>query len=187
MPDFHGPHLLPLRVCNDARFDLWQEATKIAERSHGKTPEFVRDFSGISLKGRKRPVPPDHILSFGPFRLNAANAQLWCETQPVRLTAKALQVLSYLAERPGQLVTKDELFGAVWPETVVSDATLTSNIQAVRQALSDDARSPQYIETVHRRGFRFLGEVVSSQQEEERQKAKVEEQGEQGYRQKRQR
>lgn len=77
---------------------------------------------------------PNHIVSFGPYRLDAGNAQLWCESQPVRLTAKALQVLSYLAERPHQLVTKDELFAAVWPETVVSDATLASNIQAVRQA-----------------------------------------------------
>jgi TolB-like protein/DNA-binding winged helix-turn-helix (wHTH) protein/Flp pilus assembly protein TadD len=118
-------------------------------------------------------MPPDCILSFGPFRLDAANAQLWSDAQPIRLTAKALQVLSYLAERPGQLVTKDEVFGAVWPDTVVSDATLTSNIQAVRQALGDDPRSPQYIETVHRRGFRFIGEVVRSQQEES-QKAKGE-------------
>ncbi len=127
--------------------------------------EKLRNLSGISLdKDANAPVPHDHVLSFGPFRLDAANAQLWRETQPVRLTAKALQVLSYLAERPGQLVTKDELFGAVWPDTVVSDATLTSNIQAVRQALSDDARSPQYIETVHRQGFRFIGEVVRSEQ-----------------------
>jgi TolB-like protein/tetratricopeptide (TPR) repeat protein len=107
-------------------------------------------------------VPPERVLNFGPFRLDAANARLWCETQPVRLTAKALQVLSYLAERPGQLVTKDALFRAVWPDTVVSDATLSSNIQAVRQALSDDPRSPQYIETVHRQGFRFIASVAAA-------------------------
>jgi len=70
--------------------------------------------------------------------------------------------LSYLAERPSQLVTKEELFGAVWPDTVVSDATLTSNIQAVRQALSDDPRSPRYLETVHRQGFRFIAPVITS-------------------------
>lgn len=120
----------------------------------------------------------DRILSFGPYRLDAANARLWCDAQPVRLTAKALQVLNYLAERPGQLVTKDELFRAVWPDTIVSDATLASNIQAVRQALGDDPRSPQYIETVHRQGFRFIGKVVSDQlsvvnQEEVNQKSKV--------------
>ncbi|MBI3758092.1 MAG: transcriptional regulator, partial [Deltaproteobacteria bacterium] len=109
-------------------------------------------------------MPPDLIRNFGPFRLDTANAQLWCETQPVRLTAKALQVLSYLAERPGQLVTKDELFAAVWPDTVVSDATLTSNIQAVRQVLGDDSHSPQYIETVHRRGFRFIAPVAAAAQ-----------------------
>ncbi len=103
---------------------------------------------------------------FGPYQLDAANARLWCKSQPVRLTAKALQVLEYLAERPGRLVTKDELFSAVWPDTIVSDATLASNIQAIRQALGDDSRHPQYIETVHRQGFRFIGEVVSGQQEE---------------------
>ena len=107
-------------------------------------------------------MPQGRILRFGPFRLDAADARLWCESQPVRLTTKALQVLSYLAERPGQLVTKDELFSAVWPDTVVSDATLTSNIQAVRQALGDDPRQPQYLETVYRRGFRFIAPTAAT-------------------------
>ena len=62
-------------------------------------------------------------------------------------------------------MTKDELFAAVWSDTVVSDAALTSCIQELRQALHDHARKPRYIETVHRRGFRFIGKVVSSQEE----------------------
>jgi TolB-like protein len=107
-------------------------------------------------------VTQGRILRFGPFRLDAADARLWCESQPVRLTTKALQVLSYLAERPGQLVTKEELFSAVWLDTVVSDATLTSNIKAVRQALRDDPRRPQYLETVYRRGFRFIAPTAAT-------------------------
>ena len=79
----------------------------------------------------------------------------------MRLTPKAFQVLRYVVERPGQLVTKEELFRGVWADTVVSDAALTMCIQEIRKALQDDAKSPQYLETVHRRGFRFIGEVVS--------------------------
>ena len=55
------------------------------------------------------------------------------------------------------MVTKEELFTAVWPDTVVSDAALTSCIQEVRQALRDNSRSPRYLKTVHRRGFQFIG------------------------------
>jgi DNA-binding winged helix-turn-helix (wHTH) protein len=103
----------------------------------------------------------DSTVSFGPYRLDPANARLWHETQPIRLTPKAFQVLCFLAARPGQLVRKDELFQAVWAETVVSEATLTSAIQEIRKALADNAREPQYVETVPKRGFRFIGEVVS--------------------------
>jgi len=66
-----------------------------------------------------------------------------------------------LAERPGQVVTKEELFRIVWPDTAVSDAALTSCIMELRQALQDDARRPRFIETVHRRGFRFLARAVA--------------------------
>src|SRR5262245_48423614 len=98
----------------------------------------------------------DPVLNFGPYRLDLGNEQLWRDTQLVRLTPKTFQVLRALVGTPGQLVTKEELFRAVWPDTVVSDAALASCIQELRQALGDNARSPQYIETVHRRGFRFI-------------------------------
>jgi TolB-like protein/DNA-binding winged helix-turn-helix (wHTH) protein/predicted Zn-dependent protease len=120
-------------------------------------------------------MPGSHILSFGPYRLDMEKVRLWCDTQPVRLTPKAFQVLCYIVERPGQLVTKEELFRVVWADTVVGDAALTMCIQEIRKALQDNAKSPQYLETVHRQGFRFIAEVVSSQEEEENQKAKVEE------------
>ena len=65
--------------------------------------------------------------------------------------------------RAGQVVTQEELFQAVWAETVVSDDALTSCIQELRQALRDNARKPRYLETIHKRGVRFLGKVVSDQ------------------------
>jgi DNA-binding winged helix-turn-helix (wHTH) protein len=95
---------------------------------------------------------PEPRVSFGPYRLDMENFQLWRGVQEVRLTGKAFAVLRYLVEHAGELATKDELFTAAWPETVVSEATLVSGIQELRQALRDDAKNPRYIETVHRRG-----------------------------------
>ncbi len=116
-------------------------------------------------------------LSFGPYRLDLHTGQLWRGKQEVRLTLKAAAVLRYLLARAGHVVTKDELFASVWSDTVVSDTALTSCIQELRHALHDDARKPRYLETVHRRGFRFIGKVVGSQQEEAaNQKAKVKDQ-----------
>ena len=102
-------------------------------------------------------------LRFGPYRLDLGGGQLWRGKQAVKLPPKALAVLQVLAMRPGQVVTKDELFQIVWPDTVVSEDALTSCLQELRRALRDDARHPRYIETVHRRGFRFIGKVASSQ------------------------
>jgi DNA-binding winged helix-turn-helix (wHTH) protein/predicted ATPase/type II secretory pathway predicted ATPase ExeA len=98
-------------------------------------------------------------LTFGLYRLDPANAQLWRGKQLVRLTRKAFDVLCLLASHPGQLVTKDALLAAVWPEVVVTEAALTKRIQEVRHALRDNPKAPRYIETVHRQGFRFLGNV----------------------------
>jgi len=98
-------------------------------------------------------------VSFGAYRLELGREQLWRGGRAVKVTGKAFGVLRYLVEHPGQLVTKDELFQAVWPRTVVTDSTLTSCIQELRQALRDDAKQPRYIETVHRRGYRFLPAV----------------------------
>jgi TolB-like protein/DNA-binding winged helix-turn-helix (wHTH) protein len=105
-------------------------------------------------------VSRDPVLNFSLYRLDLGNEQLWLDTQLVRLTPKSFQVLRALVGTPGQLVTKEELFRAVWPNTVVSDAALASCVQELRQALEDNARNPQYIETVPRRGYRFLPPVT---------------------------
>lgn len=78
----------------------------------------------------------------------------------VHLRAKALAVLRHLAERPGRLVSKEELFAAVWPDASVSDVVLNVCVREVRQALGDDAKAPRFIETVHRRGYRFIARIT---------------------------
>ena len=102
---------------------------------------------------------PDRALTFGRYRLEPRDG-LTSGARRVRLSPKALALLSFLAERPGEVITKDELFGAVWPEATVGDAALVTCIQELRRALRDDARKPRYIETLHRRGYRFLRKAV---------------------------
>ena len=96
------------------------------------------------------------LVVFGPFRLDVADERLWSGEDVVRLTPKAFAVLCCLIEQAGQLVTKDALLESVWPETIISEATLTGCLRELRRALGDSARSPQFIETVHRRGYRFI-------------------------------
>jgi DNA-binding winged helix-turn-helix (wHTH) protein/predicted ATPase len=100
-------------------------------------------------------VPLDPAVRFGPYVLDPTQG-LRRGRSEVRLTPKALAVLRVLASRAGQVVTKDDLFRLAWPDTAVGDAALASCIQELRRKLKDDARRPRYIETVHRRGYRFL-------------------------------
>jgi predicted ATPase/DNA-binding winged helix-turn-helix (wHTH) protein len=111
-----------------------------------------------TLKERTREV------TFDRYRLDLRHEQLWCGEQEIPLPGKAFAVLCYLVEHAGQLVSKAELFSALWPGTVVGDNALAFWITALRKALGDKAKTSQLIETVHRRGYRFIGKVVSRQQ-----------------------
>ena len=98
----------------------------------------------------------DREFAFGSFRFDPRSGQLWREKRQVKLTPRAAAVLCYLAERAQELVTKQDLFERVWGGMAVGDDALTSCIQELRGALGDDARRPRYIETLHRRGYRFM-------------------------------
>ena len=77
----------------------------------------------------------------------------------ISLRPKTWAVLCYLAERPGMLVSKEELLDAVWGGIAVTEATLTKSISEIRDALHDEVRHPRFVETVHRRGFRFVSAI----------------------------
>src|SRR5436305_10295939 len=98
-------------------------------------------------------------IKFGHFRLDLTNECLWQGTRAISLRPKAFAVLKLLVERPGLLVTKQQVLEKVWPDTFVGDAVLKDSIRQLREALDDDAGSPNYIETAHRRGYRFIGEI----------------------------
>jgi DNA-binding winged helix-turn-helix (wHTH) protein/tetratricopeptide (TPR) repeat protein len=99
------------------------------------------------------------VISFPPFRLDPVNEQLWRGKRLVALTPKAFTVLRYLVERPQRLVTKEELLDALWSDVQVGDAVLKTHLREIRLALGDNAREPRFIETAHRRGYRFVAEV----------------------------
>ena len=96
-------------------------------------------------------------VTFGRFRLDSTNECLWQGPQAIPLRPKAFAVLKLLVEHSGQLVTKRNCSRRVWPATYVSDAVLKASIRQLREAMGDDAASPRYIETAHRRGYRFIG------------------------------
>ncbi|HEY1309068.1 MAG TPA: AAA family ATPase [Vicinamibacterales bacterium] len=104
-------------------------------------------------------MQPDKPVTFAGFRLDAYNEQLWRGTQAIALRPKAFAVLRHLVEHAGQLVTKQQLLEAVWPGTFVTDAVLKDSIRQLRDALGDDAATPHFIETAHRRGYRFIGRI----------------------------
>src|SRR5262249_45975027 len=107
-------------------------------------------------------VGNEKLIVFDPFCLDSSNECLWRGSQAIKLRPKAFAVLSYLVRHPGQLVTKEELLNAAWPETSVGEAVLKVAIREIRGTLGDDSNLPRFIETAHRRGYRFIGQIGES-------------------------
>ncbi len=102
------------------------------------------------------------FYDFGPFRVDESERLLRCDEEVVPLTPKAFEMLLVLVESRGRVLTKEELLKRVWPDTVVEEANLSHNIYKLREALAERTNGQKYIETVHRRGYRFLAEVTST-------------------------
>jgi pimeloyl-ACP methyl ester carboxylesterase len=113
-----------------------------------------------SVRTRSADGPPRPAVAFGPFVLDPGNAALRRSGAPVPVTPKAFAVLEHLVAHAGRLVTKDEFLDRVWPGVFVGDAVLKVCIREIRQALGDDPQQPAFIETVHKRGYRFIAPVT---------------------------
>ena len=98
---------------------------------------------------------------FGPFTLDTVSYRLYRAGAPVAVSPKTVDLLQYLVARPSTLVTKEELFKALWPDVAVTDNALTQAVSELRQALGDDPAAPVYIQTVPRRGYRFVAPVAA--------------------------
>jgi DNA-binding winged helix-turn-helix (wHTH) protein/TolB-like protein/Tfp pilus assembly protein PilF len=99
------------------------------------------------------------LYEFGPFRLDLAERLLLREDEPLPLTPIVFETLVVLVQRRGHLVERDELLKSLWPESFVEEGNLTNNISTLRKALGESKGNPQYIETVPKRGYRFIADV----------------------------
>jgi len=108
---------------------------------------------------------PPVVYAFASFRLDVEERGLFQHGRSVALTPKAFDTLLVLVERHGRLVTKDELFKAVWPDAFVEENNLAQHISALRRVLAADPQAP-VIETVPKRGYRFVGDVVAGERME---------------------
>src|SRR5690349_14972778 len=91
------------------------------------------------------------------LRLDRSNQCAWRGADRISISPKAFAVLLYLADRPGRLVTKQELLDAVWADIHVTEGVLKRAVLEIRKALGDEVEEPRYIQTLHRRGYRFMG------------------------------
>lgn len=103
----------------------------------------------------------NYLYEFGEFRLDAAERVLRRGDKLVPLTSKAFETLLVLVQRGGHVVEKDELMKEVWADTIVEEANLARNIWTLRKALGDDEGEHRYIETVPKRGYRFVARVTT--------------------------
>ena len=104
--------------------------------------------------------PLKKIFEFGPFRLDCAERVLLRDGQPVPITLKAFDVLMLLVEKNGHLVEKDELMNRVWAGSFVEEGNLKVTVSMLRKALEDNQQENRFIETVPRRGYRFVASVT---------------------------
>lgn len=100
-----------------------------------------------------------HFFTFGPYQLDPAERVLRCDGQPAPLPPKDVEVLILLVERAGHIVEKEELLEKVWPGVFIEEGNLSRRIFNLRQALGDGIDGQKYIETVPRRGYRFVAKV----------------------------
>jgi serine/threonine-protein kinase len=103
--------------------------------------------------------PTGETVDFGPFRFDRANRLLSRDGVELPLPPRVLGVLEHLVARPGSIVSKQALMDAVWKDAYVTETSLTEAVSQLRQTLGDDPQQPAYVQTVHRRGYRFVAPI----------------------------
>src|SRR5687767_6969127 len=106
----------------------------------------------------------DQNFAFPPFTLDAHRRLLVKEGEEVDLSPRLVEILAYLASHPGETISKDALLDRFWADVHVTENTLTRAIADIRKALQDDAAEPMFIQTVSRRGYRFVAPAVAGPQ-----------------------
>ena len=102
----------------------------------------------------------DTPFQMGPVRVEPAMNRITSEEGPVELEPQVMDLLVYLAQAKGEVRSKDDIARALWPDASVNDDALSRTIWKLRQALGDDAKSPRFVQTVSRRGYRLIMPVA---------------------------
>ena len=118
-------------------------------------PNFVLNLSEWNVNGEKK-----HFYQFKSFRLDVGERQLLNNNLPVALTPKAFDVLAVLIERGGHLIERDDLMNRVWADSFVEEQNITRIIHLLRKTLGEDENGNKFIETVAKKGYRFVAEVT---------------------------
>jgi predicted ATPase/DNA-binding winged helix-turn-helix (wHTH) protein len=105
------------------------------------------------------------MKQFDAFRLDSANGCLWRGDEHIALPPKPFAILNFLVENPGRLITHDELLDKLWPETFVQPQVLRTYVLGLRKVLGDEAGNPRFIQTMPKRGYRFVASVTDSQEQ----------------------
>jgi DNA-binding winged helix-turn-helix (wHTH) protein/tetratricopeptide (TPR) repeat protein len=115
----------------------------------------------ISQSHQGRPIPKEtqHFYDFGPFRLDADERVLFRDAEPVALAPKVFDTLLLLVRNKGKIIEKEELMKALWPDSFVEESNIPQNIFTLRKALGERDDGERFIETIPRRGYRFIAPV----------------------------
>jgi len=136
---------------------------KMANKSNALISATLTATKGTSMT---EGLHSSRIIRFGIFEVDLQSGELHKSGLKLKLTGQPFQVLAILLERPGEVVTRDELQKRLWPDTFVDvDHNLNTAINKIREALGDTADSPRFVETLPRRGYRFTGTVAPPQSE----------------------
>ena len=116
------------------------------------------------MKEAQQPASTSHILRFGVFELDSRSGELRKHGIRIRLQEQPFQILTMLLEEAGAVVLREDIRKRLWPNgTIVEfDPSINAAVQRLRDALGDSADTPRYVETVARRGYRFIGELKAA-------------------------
>jgi len=139
------------------------------DRDAGCQNSCPRPYQGGTLSASEHlvmptPAPPSRAVRFGAFEADLSSGELRKHGLRIKLQDQPFQILVMLLDRPGEVLTREELHQKLWPtDTFVDfDHGLNNAINRLRDALNDSAETPRFIETLPRRGYRFIGQVDNS-------------------------
>jgi DNA-binding winged helix-turn-helix (wHTH) protein len=117
------------------------------------------------ISENSQPAKESKTYEFGEFRFDAENLLLFRNSETVQLPIKAAQILLALIEADGRVLKKEEILERVWSDTFVEESNLSHHVAALRKALGEEKSSKKFIETIPRRGYRFVAQVKEIENE----------------------